>query len=281
MVHKYIVPEYPWFLEPTTYALFGIALGYVSPSKLFTIVVYLLCACAGIMNYLYLLPGHKFTWVGNIKTFNSNGNMFNCTIVAPDGVIDPKLSLFTQEDIGKLSMIVASFILLSITLYDFKMRIFSISTIRKFDKSIDIKKAAIYFIFTLLQFGWIPPVFQFLSWKKIQQVSDNVIIPFNVISVLLVGTAWFFAFGITWFYWIWPEFVDKKRKVILSKHYKNKKFYYLIYQICIWLVVVIYMINHIIAIYPKKFLGHSFTTSIISAFVFGFYLIILLCKFII
>jgi len=283
MGQSYIVPKHPWFIEPTTIILSAITLGYTAPSKMYMMIVYFLFVCGGTFNYLYNVGRHRFSWVGNWQTFTTGGQTYNVSIVDPDGnQVDAAYSLFTQDDIGKLSMLLVAYILMSVTLYCTKKFFFGIVTwkrgkafscqdVYQNDKIVTRVpkllnwRGLVYVIWTIAQTVGFPILFQLFSWQRIQQgiggdLDTNVKVPWNTALVGVVGTIWYGAWALLWFLWLWPKVIDKDKVMIVSAHYMKKGLskwaYYFAFELWIWFLYVLFLVNHAIWTYTVG-PGHS------------------------
>jgi len=285
MGQSYIVPKHPWFIEPTTIILAAITLGYTAPSKMYMMIIYFLFACAGCFNYLYNVGRHRFSWVGNFQTFTTGGQTYNVNITDWNGQpVDAAYSLFTQDDIGKLSMLMVSYILMSLTVYYTKKFFFGIVTWKRGkaftcqdayqnDKVVTRVpklwswKGVVYVIWTIAQTFGFPFFFQLFSWQRIQQgipmdgtLDDNPLIPWNTALVGVVGTIWFVGWALVWFLWLWPKVIDKTKCMMLSAHYMKEGLsrwaYYFVFQVWIWFLYVTFLANHAIWSYTVG-PGHS------------------------
>lgn len=235
-VSSYIAPEWPWVIEPITFALAGLALGKTTFNYMYqTIFWMIMMGVLPMFNYLYLIidtktqiGSHGFNWFGKYEA--SNNIVCNCT---GNGIYIPRgRSLFTADDIGGIGISYLVFMLLSWSFFSMRKQVYlqiwykkgKVCTkqekwegkmIQTVGKLWGGGKIIGLYLGSVLVTGVPIFLFQFLSWEKTQ--------PGGVPTGLIVGiiATWiFFALGIG-LWALWNKSIDSEGEMMVSTLYQQ------------------------------------------------------------
>lgn len=249
MGHSYVVPLYMYNIEPITFALIGLAIGFTCWNRRHIRWTLMFLLILGIFNFIFMAPGNKFNWFYTLQTHYGTGQTINTTSYSEkySAKVPSHLAQFTAEDIGLLFLMLVVVYGLANAWYEFRVRVFKINMFSKgkvhikedkwgavlmeyFSKKIfnkDFFKLSLIYLANIVQVVIPMLIFQMLSIYKVQFNGATVIgegkwFPYNVIFGLVSYGVCVIGIYILFYLWLIPYVIDPERTLGLS-HYFIKK----------------------------------------------------------